>query len=369
MTMDPIERPETPALRPVSLERLLDALEHGVFVVEKGFISAANAAMARISRHAKPDLIGRRLSEILADPDGRPLSDPRAPDAVRIRDARGDLVPVSLRAVTDSLHLVIDRSRESRLEREVWRLTEQLHGSGRDPGAGDVPRDEYFGMIEHEIRTATTVIRGYSRMLLDERVGTLTESQSGFLREVRRASERISSLLDNLLEMASLECPAGLRVSRRPVALHGIVRAAVDGARPLLEDRGMRIELDLRAEPDSACADAARLEQVLLNLLSNAAKFAPAESVVRVETRLVECDSGPAIEVSVCDEGSGVGEEEAEEIFAPFVRGRAATSGCGGGVGLGLALCRRILEAHGGSIEALPGEPGGAFRVTIPLDR
>jgi signal transduction histidine kinase len=367
--MDALARPAAPALGPVSLETLLDALEHGVLVVEKGFISAANNALARIARVSKADLMGLRLSELLADPDGRPLADPRAPEAVRIRDARGDLVPVSLRAVTDALHLVIDRSRESRLEREIWRLTQELEGSGRDPGVGDVPRDEFFGMIEHEIRTATTVIRGYSRMLLDERVGKLTESQSGFLREVRRASERISSLLDNLLEMASLECPAGLRVSRRPVALHAIVRAAVDGARPLLEDRGMRVELDLRAEPDSAYADAARLEQVLLNLLSNAAKFAPAESAVRVETRVVERGSGATIEISVRDEGSGVCDQEAEEIFAPFVRGRAASSACGGGVGLGLALCRRILQAHGGSVEALPDEPGGVFRVMLPLDR
>jgi signal transduction histidine kinase len=367
--MDALERRDAPVLRPLSLERLLDALEHGVLAVEKGFICAANDALARITRHSKADLEGMRLSAILADPDGRPLSDPRAPEASRIRDARGDLVPVSLRAVTDSLHLVIDRSRESRLEREIWRLTQELHGSGRDSGGGEVPRDEYFGMIEHEIRTATTVIRGYSRMLLDERVGELNESQSGFLREVRRASERISSLLDNLLEMASLECSSGLRVSRRPVGLHAIVRAAVDGARPLLEDRRMRVELDLRAEPDSVNADAARLEQVLLNLLSNAAKFAPEESAVRVETRIVECGPEMAVEVSVRDEGSGVSREEAEEIFAPFVRGRAASSAAAGGVGLGLALCRRILVAHGGSIEALPDEPGGVFRVTIPLDR
>jgi signal transduction histidine kinase len=367
--MDAPERQSAPGLGPVGLERLLDSLEHGILVVEKGFISVANAALARITRYAQADLVGMRLSGILADPDGRPLSDPCAPEAVRVRDARGDLVPVSLRAVTASLHLVIDRSRESRLEREVWRLTRELQASGREPGELEVTRDEYYGMIEHEIRTATTVIRGYSRMLLDERVGTLTESQAGFLREVRRASERISSLLDNLLEMASLECPSGLRVRRRPVGLHAIVRAAVDGARPLIEDRGMRLELDLRAEPDTASADAARLEQVLLNLLSNAAKFGPDGSVVRVESRIVDSASGGAIEVSVRDEGPGISEEEAEEVFAPFVRGRAAASSSAGGVGLGLAICRRLLEAHGGAIEALPGEPGGLLRVTIPLDR
>jgi PAS domain S-box-containing protein len=366
--MEPLVPEWAPGDPPVDLDRLLAALEHGVFVVEKGFVVWANPALGRISGYAAEDLAGMRVSALLADPEGRPLSDPRVPEALRLRDARGDLVPVSLRPVTGSLHLVIDRSRESRLEREVWRLTSALQASERDPSGHPVPRDEYLGMIEHEIRTATTVIRGYGRMLLDERVGALTDGQSGFLREMRRATERISSLLDNLLEMASLECPSGLRVNRRPVAVDAIVRAAVDAARPLTEERGMRVEVDLRAEPDTACADAARLEQVLLNLLSNAAKFAPARSVIRVESRIVDGAAGPAIEVAVRDEGPGVSEEEADRIFAPFVRGQAASAARIGGVGLGLAICRRILEAHGGGVEAGAGEPGGVFRMTIPLD-
>jgi two-component system sensor histidine kinase KdpD len=108
---------------------------------------------------------------------------------------------------------------------------------------------------------------------------------------------------------------------------------------------------------------------VLLNLLSNAAKFAPEASLISVESRTVDSASGPAIEISVRDEGPGVSETEAEAIFAPFVRGEAASSARIDGVGLGLAICRRILEAHGGAICVLPDEPGGVFRMTIPLDR
>jgi signal transduction histidine kinase len=165
--------------------------------------------------------------------------------------------------------------------------------------------------------------------------------------------------------MATPDAPGVLRVLRKPERLGPILDAAVAATRPLLEQRRVRLKVELDVEPDEILADARRLGQVIVNLLSNATKFTPKGTEVRVATSLVELERGGFLCFSVEDRGPGVQAEEVERIFEPFVRGRLAN----GGVGLGLAICRKIVEAHGGKIEAVPSLGHGLFRVLLPLDR
>ncbi len=362
-TPDAPRRRSKPAAVEAPDSDLLEQLEEGVARVSGPRIAAANAALGRMAGRDAAALCGLALGDLFASAEGRPAEALAAGDAWRLRNARGELVPVSLRRVRDDVFLVIDRSRERRLEREIWRLSGELRRAGR-PEPGFPSHEEVLGMIEHEIRTATTVIRGYMRMLLDERTGPINAEQRGYLVESRRGTERISSLLDNLLELASLECQPGLRMVRRPVRLNEIVQGAAAQARPLLAERGLELEARLCAEPDALSADPARLSQVVLNLLANAAKFAPEGSMVQVETAVVAGED--ALEVCVVDAGPGVDADEASRIFRPFVRGRAAAATGAAGVGLGLSICQRIVEAHGGSIEAVAGAGRGFFRVRLP---
>ncbi len=355
---------------PAELESLIQSLDDGVLVVEEGYVVGANRALARMLGLPGERLFGMRVAELLATADGRPIHQPRSADGLRLRDADGELVPVSLHQVTERLYLVLDRARERRLEREVWRLSEELRRLGRDLPAGLPSQGELLGMIEHEIRTATTVIRGYSRMLLDERVGSINSTQHGFLCETRRATERIQALLDNLLAMASLDATDGPGVLRRPQQLHEIARAALEETRPLFADRGQRLECSLDAPDDAVFADAGRLQRVIVNLLQNARKFAPEDSRVHLFTYVEEREVGGRVHLVVEDEGPGVTREEAERIFRPFVQGCSTASGAGAeGVGLGLAICQRIMEAHEGGIEAVPDAGRGLFRLWLPLER
>jgi signal transduction histidine kinase len=361
---------EAPSALEPELARVIEALEEGVLVLEDGRIVRVNDALARMVGSPPEELTGQALVDLLTDAEGRPHAEPSAGQACRLRSARGDLVPVTLRPVTDRVYLLADRSRERRLEGEVWRLTNRLRGEGGAEPADDPSGAEFFGMLEHEIRTAATVVSGYTRLLLDERVGAINATQRAFLQESRKATERISSLLDNLLELSSLQCPTGMRVVRKPVQLHEVLRSAVEALRPVLDDRRLEVALELDAAQDLVQGDFTRLEQVALNLLANAGKFSPEGTRIRIATALCDGEEGQAILVSVDDEGPGVTSEERERIFRPFVQGEAAAGSVrSAGVGLGLAICRKILETHAGSIEAVPSLGHGLFRFTLPLSR
>jgi two-component system phosphate regulon sensor histidine kinase PhoR len=281
---------------------------------------------------------------------------------------------VSLRRISDALWLVLDRERESRLEREVWRLASDLGeareraGEAAARGPADEPlRGEQVGMIEHEIRTAVTVVRGYLRWLASERDRLLDPEHWSYVREARRAIERVGPLLDNLLELA--RAGEALPSARKPLRLHEVLELALRTARPLLADRGLSVECELEARPDTLSGDPERLEQVFVNLLANAAAFSPAGGRVQVSTGLAELGDGEVVQVAVSDQGPGVARADVERIFRPFVQGHASAGVASGGVGLGLAICRRIVEAHGGEIEAVPDLGHGLFRVTLPSER
>ena len=357
------------------IQPFLDALDHGVVRLAGDRVVGANGALERMTGLPASELAGRALSELFVDAGDQPQRSLEPGDGFQLRDRQGRLRPVSLRRVSDTLWLVLDRERESRLEREVWRLASDL-GADRERSAQlsalsapqDQPlRGEQIGMIEHEIRTAVTAVRGYLRWLAGERDRLLDPEHWSFVREARRAIERVAPLLDNLLELAR-EGEA-LPSARKPLRLHEVLELAVRTARPLLGDRGVAVECELSAEPDTLVGDADRLEQVFVNLLANAAAFSPDGGRVFISTDLAELAQGTEIQIAVADQGPGVAGADVDRIFQPFVQGHASVGVASGGVGLGLAICRRIVSAHGGRIEAVPDVGYGLFRVTLPSER
>lgn len=366
---------EAPLISSDEVQPLLHALDHGLVRVAGNRISCVNAAFGRMAGLPADELAGRALAELFVDPGDRPLAELESGDGFQLRDLQGRLRPVSLRRVSDGLWLVLDRERESRLEREIWRLASDL-GDERERnaqaparlGPQDEPlRGEQVGMIEHEIRTAVTAVRGYLRWLAGERDRLLDPEHWSFVREARRAIERVAPLLDNLLELAR----AGevLPSVRKPLRLHDVLELALRTARPLLADRGVVVECELGAHPDDLIGDPDRLEQVFVNLLANAAAFSPPGGRVSITTDLAELGEGTFVQIAISDQGPGVLRADVDRIFGAFVQGHASVGVASGGVGLGLAICRRIVAAHSGRIEAVPELGHGLFRVTLPSER
>jgi signal transduction histidine kinase len=336
---------------------LLDALEEGMLWLDgRRRIARVNSALARMAERVPARIVGQPLGSLLADPQGTPVDEPIALETARLRMPDGTLRPVALRPAPGGALLVRDRAREARLERELWRASA---GAG-SPGASS----EAGALLEHEIRTASTVIGGYLRMLARGQAGETGAPMRELLDLALREVDRIGRLADELLDLAQGERGGELRVVRKPERLGDVIAGAVAAYAPLAQGHGVEIELDADGDPPFAL-DRARIEELLRNLLANATEHSPDGGRVRVVTQLVECDAGLEFHLSVFDDGPGIRPEDASRIFEPHVRLRDD----GPGRGLGLALCRQVAEAHGGSIRAETSGPGGHVRVTFPLGR
>lgn len=353
---------------------VLDATSDGLGGVRDGVLAWANAALARLAGVRRPeDLAGMPVAELL--PEALLASVPSAA-AERARLVRRDggerCVEVALEATPDgSVLRVRDVTELSTLEAEVMRSSRALHEANRELAAArerlrseSAEREELLTVVSHELRTPCTVIQGYNRLLLSGRFGELTEKQRHFLEESQKSCQRLNAFIGNLLEAARQGLAVGpLEVAEAPLAplVEGVVRHLA----PLLEEHRLGVELALAAAPLRARCDPRRVEQVLVNLLGNALKYAPAGSAVRIESRALREAGREFVEVAVLDAGAGVPARERERIFEPYVQ--VAESRKAGGLGLGLAICRRIVEAHGGRIGVEPRPGGGSrFAFTLP---
>jgi two-component system sensor histidine kinase KdpD len=220
-------------------------------------------------------------------------------------------------------------------------------------------RNSLLSSVSHDLRTPLGVVTGATSSLLDEHGPRDPVVRRELLQTAHEEALRLNRLVSNLLDMTRLEAGA-LKVRKELQPLEEVVGAALGR----LEDRLTGREVTTSLPPDLPLVpfDSALIEQVLINLLENATKYSPPKSAIEVAADV----DGGSVEVAVSDRGPGVGEEDVERVFEKFYRVRA---GEGGGAGLGLAICRGIVVAHGGRIWVENREGGGAtFRFTLPLE-
>jgi signal transduction histidine kinase/HAMP domain-containing protein len=224
-------------------------------------------------------------------------------------------------------------------------------------------RSELISAVSHELRTPLGFIKGYATTLLREDTPIDPATRRRFLEIIDEETEKLEHMIEELLDASRLQA-GRLPIEREPVALGALVTRAVDKARRGLEGNGHAVVLTVPDEDVPVLADTLRIEQVLDNLLENAARYSDASSPVEVD---VLTEDGRAV-VSVTDHGEAVPPAELEQIFEPFYRGANARERGVRGAGLGLAICRGIVEAHGGKIWAEIGrERVVSFILTLPL--
>jgi K+-sensing histidine kinase KdpD len=243
---------------------------------------------------------------------------------------------------------------------EKLRLQEQAAAAAAAVEA-DRLKTDLLNTVSHELRTPLAAIKGFTTTILMYPDRLDPEEQLSFLREIDTACDRLSELVDNLLQLARLESGV-LRIDRRPAALPPLLRNAVADARRRHPDRVIELEVD--GEIPRVSVDARRIVQVVANLIDNAVKFSPDGGEVVV--RLGRAATGEAT-IAVVDHGIGIAPEHLPRVFERFYRVDSGRARDIGGSGLGLAICRGIVEAQGGRIEAasVPGV-GSTFTVVLP---
>jgi two-component system sensor histidine kinase KdpD len=219
-------------------------------------------------------------------------------------------------------------------------------------------RNSLLSSVSHDLRTPLAVVTGAAATLLDKSAPQDPAVRRELLETIHDEGQRLNRLVRNLLEMTRLDAGA-LRVNKELQPIEEVIGAALNRTEDRLRGREVRTHVpgDLPLVP----LDTVLIEQVLINLLENATKYTPAATPIDVGA----ASRKGIIEVEVADRGPGVSPEEAERIFEKFYRAREGT----GGVGLGLTICRGIVNAHGGRIWVEPRPGGGAsFRFVLPLD-
>ncbi|MEM7643079.1 MAG: ATP-binding protein [Pseudomonadota bacterium] len=261
-------------------------------------------------------------------------------------------------AVADETAQIIEYStRLEAREAELTRTAEELREANDKLTALGIQKDAFLSQVSHELRTPMTSIRAFSEILRDD--GLPDGDRARYAGIILEESERLTRLLDDLLDLSVLESGQVVLTSADAVladVLDRAVTAASSTGAPLevIRDRAAE-SVTVRTDPD-------RLVQVFINLIGNAAKYCDAaEPRLEVRVRV----QGAVVDVDFVDNGSGISASDRTLIFEKFAR--LGEQSAAGSAGLGLAICREVMTRLGGSVDYLPGQGGGAFRVRVPL--
>ena len=221
-------------------------------------------------------------------------------------------------------------------------------------------KDEFLATLSHELRTPLNAVLGWTRML---RRGTVpAERRDAVLDTIERNAAAQMQLVEELLDLSAMVA-GGLRLTVMRVDLRDLLGGAVETIRPAADARSLQVSLTIDPGLPEVAADPGRLRQVLWNLLTNAVKFTPAGGSIRIALTGGTSD----VELTVSDTGSGIAPEFLPHVFEAFRQADSSSTRMVGGLGLGLAIVRHIVEAHGGTVSARSDGVGRGSTFTIRL--
>lgn len=252
-----------------------------------------------------------------------------------------------------------------RLQRAVERQHRLLGETNHQLQQRNAEIQSFYHTLSHEINTPLTAAREFVAIVLDGLAGEITETQREYLGIAKQSCDQMRRLINDLLDATRLET-GKLSIEPRPTALSKLLRGAVASHAPLAEAGGLRLEHTIAPDVPAVLIDRQRIAQVLANLLSNAIKFT--QNGGRIAVTAGQDPEQPCLaRVSVSDTGRGIANEHLGSIFERLNQVRPDDAGSAGGLGLGLYLCRELIELHGGKIwaDSQLGK-GSTFSFTLP---
>ena len=342
-------------------------VDYAIYMLDpEGTVTSWNAGAQRIKGYSRDEILGRHFSRFYTDADidaGKPWEElATARREGRAQDEGWRLKKSGerfwARVVVTALY---DSDGHLRGFAKVTQdLSERRHVQDLEDAARQL--NEFIATLAHELRNPLAPIRCAVEVMA--KVPATDPAQQAMRETIDRQSAQLARILDDMIDIARVTRGA-MRMEQAPVRMAEVVRRALETAAPLIEAGKHRLDVDLPSEPLTVQGDVHRLTQLLANLLNNAARYTPQAGTISVRARR---EHGWSV-VQVRDTGRGIEPDMLKRIFHMFVQGRTPLERLGGGLGVGLALARRIAEAHGGSLEARSeGENKGAeFTLRIPL--
>ena len=241
---------------------------------------------------------------------------------------------------------------------KVRRHSEELHAARETAESANQAKSEFLSRMSHELRTPLNAVLGFAQLLQQDE---LDECQAESVKRIIKGGQHLLELVNDVLDISSIEA-GQLPIATERVATGEVVHETLELLTPLADERSIKIECDLPEADVIVRGNRQRLKQVLLNLVSNAIKYSPEGSPVRVE---IERTDDMRARIDVVDSGPGIPDELLERAFTPFER--LGASARVEGTGLGLPVSRNLVQAMGGTIEVKSSASGSTFSVDLPL--
>jgi PAS domain S-box-containing protein len=373
---------KTSELAPYWLTAIIESADDAIVSKTlEGIITSWNKGAERIFGYTSEEVVGKSITILI--PEERLHEEPRTLaklrrgeriehyETVRVRKDRS-LVDISLTVspirgadgtIIGASKIARDISERRQAEKERARLLAHEQEARQEAEEANRLKDEFLATLSHELRTPLTAILGWAYLLRSGKLGE--KSMTDALETIERNARAQSQLIDDLLDISRI-ITGQLRLDIRQVEPSSFIESAIEALRPAAEAKGVRVQQVIDAEVNTISGDAARLQQVVWNLLSNAIKFTPRDGLVQV--RLERINSH--IEIAVSDTGAGISPQFLPYVFDRFRQADQTTTRYYGGLGLGLAIVRQLIELHGGTVHAeSPGEGKGAtFTAKLPIN-
>ncbi|MDQ2936785.1 MAG: ATP-binding protein [Acidobacteriota bacterium] len=264
--------------------------------------------------------------------------------------------------VTDATESAIFRRQVTGMNEQLLLSATRQHELTETAERANHLKDEFLATLSHELRTPLTAIVGWAQMLGNPKLDAADSLRA--IEVIRRNARMQVQMVEDLLDVSRI-ITGKLRLSVQPVDLGTIIIAAVDGLRPAAEAKAISLQLQLDSPAGQVSGDPDRLQQVVWNLVSNAIKFTPKDGRVSIILQRIESH----VEVTVSDTGLGIASEFLPHVFDRFRQADSTTTRAFGGLGLGLAIVRQLVELHGGTVRVdSEGQGlGSTFTVSLPL--